>query len=60
MAEQQSQSTVGFGSCATLEDGISHVCKGNQVKEFDSIPDDEEALLRELEDSWVNNDDMGC
>ena len=52
MAEQRSQSTMGFGSCATLEDGISRVCKGNNVGELDLIPDDEEALLRELEDSW--------
>ena len=59
MAEPQSQTTMGFGSCATLEDGIDHVCKGNQVKESDSIPEDEEALLRELEDSWVDNDDVG-
>ena len=43
---------MGFGSCATLEDGISRVCKGNNVGELDLIPDDEEALLRELEDSW--------
>lgn len=41
---------MGFGSCATLEDGISRVCKGNNVGELDLIPDDEEALLRELEE----------
>ena len=60
MAEQRSQSTMGFGSCATLEDGISRVCKGNNVGELDLIPDDEEALLRELEDSRGDNDDAGC
>lgn len=51
MSRAPSSSTVGCGSCATLQDGIAHMIPHDSVKGFSNDSDDEAAKLeRELEE----------